>query len=760
MSEFDPLGMRSSNVDDSWDAFSNGAAQNTSGNSAAASTASFSDFGDFSFVGAKVVGAQSAAPAAAPVSAPTPRSSDELAAAKSRINKLMSEQIALQRTHDGAVLALKDAHEEELKNLTAEFAAVQEKRKKLFIDLKEKYQEASAAAAAAQSQVEAARAALRERDAALAESAAAIKKRDENSAKREQMYANSAAEISRLTSELEAAKSANSVLTSEVRAKEKSASAASTYQAQLEVSLAALSDREATLRERDETIAERDDMIEYNGKELARLRAELDNVKRTSAATVSALNKRIAELEKGKTTVTEEEDEWAIPSVPVKPSTAAPVSYEQTVSPPMRQPHFEPAAVAAAALPVEHPSVTVAQPLAMSFDDFESDDPIAAFEQAAVAAPSQPQPPIEESFDESSLSFDQPEASREGAVAELAPVAAPVAAPVTTSAAAATDNDKVKGADGEGSNGESLEEQSRRLSLKCSISVEAPANVEGQSQSPVAGKFESSRVIVFKWSLAGDVRIKWFRSFGGGVWEQIPGKTATRPKYTLTVDDIGATMKATATPASGTGPSVYCERGTVTASNSLLNGLAKAISKFDVVFDVQSVEKEGTAAAADSQRQIALNKEKIKLRTTNKTIAKAVYSAAVRATIDGDSTNKFFLTIEPNGPKAHFATPSSRERDYIVQCIRLFTLAIVNPKQFSVKPGAPTEVVVALAKDSIVQLNATAAKNRRTSSTPKNKVASPKSASVSSASANESTPKAANAGTPKTPATPGKTPNK
>jgi len=211
-------------------------------------------------------------------------------------------------------------------------------------------------------------------------------------------------------------------------------------------------------------------------------------------------------------------------------------------------------------------------------------------------------------------------------------------------------------------------------------------------------------------------------------------------------------MKATATPASGTGPMVYCERGPVTASNSLLNGLANAISKFDVVFNVESVEKgqEGVAATADNKRQINLNKEKIKLRTGNKTTSKAVYSSAVRATIDGDSSNKFFLSIEPNGPKAHYATTSSRERDYIVESIRLFNLAIVNPNQFAVHAGAPTPVVVTLAKDAIVQLNISASKKRATlsASSPKNKSAtSPASGSVTTASA--ATPKAKPAATPK-----------
>ena len=191
------------------------------------------------------------------------------------------------------------------------------------------------------------------------------------------------------------------------------------------------------------------------------------------------------------------------------------------------------------------------------------------------------------------------------------------------------------------------------------------------------GVLENGRTVKFSWSLSGNVRIQWFRSFRGSAWDLIPGKNATRPSYTVSADDIGACLRAEATHTVN-GSMVYAEAGPVHPSHALINALQEPLRRLDATFTVES----GGAAAggeADRKRGILLNKEKIKLQDAKgKTVAKKEWGEHVKVTLDGDSERRFSVQIESNGPVVPYAAGNQRMRDLIVVALRSFIYVITK----------------------------------------------------------------------------------
>ena len=225
---------------------------------------------------------------------------------------------------------------------------------------------------------------------------------------------------------------------------------------------------------------------------------------------------------------------------------------------------------------------------------------------------------------------------------------------------------------------ESLEERVKgRPSAKCSIAVEdAGGGKEAADTAPLfPSVLENGRTVKFSWSLSGTVRIQWFRSFRGSAWEPIPGKTATKPSYTLSVDDIGACLRAEATHTV-TAASVFAEAGPVHPSTAMLQTLAEPLRKLDFSFAVESAN---AGSDAERQRRLLLNKEKIKLQDAKgKTVAKKEWGEHVKAVLDGDSERRFSVQIEQNGPIVSYVAPNQRARDLIVVCLRAFVYVITR----------------------------------------------------------------------------------
>jgi hypothetical protein len=88
---------------------------------------------------------------------------------------------------------------------------------------------------------------------------------------------------------------------------------------------------------------------------------------------------------------------------------------------------------------------------------------------------------------------------------------------------------------------------------------------------------------------------------------------------------------------------------------------------------------EGTEVGG-KKKQILLNKEKIKLRTDGKTIAKANYSALLKVTLDGNCQTKFTIVLDSSGLGHTFSAANGKERDMIVQTIRSFNILIQRGK--------------------------------------------------------------------------------
>ena len=162
---------------------------------------------------------------------------------------------------------------------------------------------------------------------------------------------------------------------------------------------------------------------------------------------------------------------------------------------------------------------------------------------------------------------------------------------------------------------ENLEERVKgKPPAKCSISVEdsGKAAADGSDAPLFPGVLENGRSVKFSWSLSGNVKIQWFRSFRGSAWDAIPGKNATKPSYTVSADDIGACLRAEATHTAN-GAMVFAEAGPVHPSHALIAALQEPLKKLDANFTVES-GGQSAGGEADRKRGILLNKEKIKLQ--------------------------------------------------------------------------------------------------------------------------------------------------
>lgn len=114
-------------------------------------------------------------------------------------------------------------------------------------------------------------------------------------------------------------------------------------------------------------------------------------------------------------------------------------------------------------------------------------------------------------------------------------------------------------------------------------------------------------------SLLSSIQIQWSRSFIGNDYRRIEGILAQGISYVPTVDDIGATLQIELTlPSRATSKPITREFGPIYASRPMISTILDIIKKQEVAFNVESV---GEAGRNDKEKkQIALNKEKIKLR--------------------------------------------------------------------------------------------------------------------------------------------------
>jgi hypothetical protein len=208
--------------------------------------------------------------------------------------------------------------------------------------------------------------------------------------------------------------------------------------------------------------------------------------------------------------------------------------------------------------------------------------------------------------------------------------------------------------------------EQKELASKSNAAISIVESNNNKANNQVARVTEGC-LVSLEFELEGEIRIEWLRSFCGAKYVAIGGTEASKKQYLVTVDDIGASLRATATNVQN-GIVVQAEIGPVIPSFALVTHVQEHLKKFDTTFPVECVELDGSKVP----RQITLTKEKIKFRNGKQTVTKNAWGPYVTVKLDLHSADKFLVAIDANLSTITFVAPTSNDRNIIVQAIRLF----------------------------------------------------------------------------------------
>ena len=161
-----------------------------------------------------------------------------------------------------------------------------------------------------------------------------------------------------------------------------------------------------------------------------------------------------------------------------------------------------------------------------------------------------------------------------------------------------------------------------------------------------------------------DLSLRWSRSFKGSYFNDIEGELGSARNYTTSCDDIGAILKVTLSIADNF--TTTAEIGPIYPSDDIITAINNISKKSEVECTVFSAHDPTTA------KSIQFNKNKVKLRSKNKTTTKAEWSDLFDIKLSIDSINEFIILLGNGTPYISFLVQDNVSRDIIVTTARWF----------------------------------------------------------------------------------------